>query len=1065
MPRIPSVNNGMVDFGAPGGAAGLTVGSPPWFRWLQDDTVRSFSFRSAEGSYTARKERRGRRGAYWVAYRTASGRQHKAYLGKAEELTPGRLQEVAAALAELIADAPQPPRAAGMAGTTTTGQLLATKLFAPRPRPDLVARPRLLNRLDAGLANARCTLLSAPAGAGKTTLLAAWLEHLERPVAWLALDEGDQDVHHFLRYLIGALQSIAPGCGQVALTLYDALLPPPPEVVLTSLLNDLAALPEPCVLVLDDYHLVRAPAIHQAAVFLLDHLPPAVHLVIATREDPPLPVPRLRARGQLNEVRASDLRFTAEEAASFLGTSLGLRLAGDQIVAITDRTEGWAAGLQLAGLALRDRPDAAAFVTSFAGSHRLVADYLTAEVLECQPASTRRFLLSTSVLDRLCAPLCDALLAPDGATLDGMHDAGDSQLLLEELERTNLFLIPLDEEQRWYRYHHLFADALRAQVARQLGRDAAATLHRRASAWFEAHGLRAEAVQHALAAGDGALGARLIQPLARAMQLRGEVTTLLGWLAALPPAELHARPDLGVIYAWVLAISGQVRAAERWLTDLEPTLTATEDAERLTAEAIVIRARIALTSGAYTRAVELSRRALAALPHDQAALRALTHVTIGAACLVLDDLETAGRSLAEASELYQTIGHAHQAQLPLRHLAKVQLAQGRLNDLARTGQAALRIATADGPRSRLVGYTYVSLGQLAYERNDLAAAERYFTEGSALVELGGHREVMNVVNLLDAHLGLARLHLARSDWQAALELTQRIEPIVRQMARTIEEQASDSAGGGERVASPISTRPWLPAMQLDMIAACQVSLWLARDNIEAATRIADERRWDVDAQITLFADRGTGLVAMARLLIAQGEYRRVLGLLERLLVAAHAAGRVGSVIELLGLQAVAFHAQHDESAALAVLERALRVGEPEGFVRTFVDEGQPMARLLREACSRGLMRPYAEQLLAAFAPQERLAGTAVGRARHDQPAPAPAAVPRASGGPTLEPVTARELEVLRLLAAGASNAEVARELVVEQSTIKTHLIHLYGKLGVHSRTQAVARARALQLLD
>jgi LuxR family maltose regulon positive regulatory protein len=429
MARIPSVTNELLRLvGASSGAAALAVGSPQWFAWLLDDTARSFSFRSAEGRYTARKEQRGRRGAYWVAYRRARGQQHKAYLGKADELTPARLKEVARALAEQIGDSLEASRAGG--GTNgATGALLATKLFAPRPRPDLVARPRLLDRLEVGLARAHCTLLSAPAGAGKTTLLAAWLDRLARPVAWLALDNGDQDAHQFLRYLIAALQTVAPACGQAALASYETPMPPP-EVVLTSVVNDLAALPEPCVLVLDDYHLVRAPAVHQAVMFLLEHLPPAVHLVIATREDPPLPLPRLRARGQLSELRASDLRFTDQEAISFLDTSLGLQLDTGQVAALVDRTEGWAAGLQLAGLALRDRPDPAAFVASFAGSHRLIADYLTAEVLEGQSPAARHFLLLTSVLDRLCAPLCDAVLGSIGPRLDGMAGAMASQTLL-----------------------------------------------------------------------------------------------------------------------------------------------------------------------------------------------------------------------------------------------------------------------------------------------------------------------------------------------------------------------------------------------------------------------------------------------------------------------------------------------------------------------------------------------------------------------------------------------------------------------------------------------------------
>ncbi|HKQ02375.1 MAG TPA: LuxR family transcriptional regulator, partial [Actinomycetes bacterium] len=454
MPHIPSVVDGLLLGTAASGAAGLAVGSRAWFAWLADDAARSFSFRSPAGAYTARKERRQRGGAYWVAYRSAVGRKHKVYLGRAEDLSLERLDEAAAALAERVTGAAEPggEAAPGRAGDGAVGlPLLTTKLFVPRPRPDLVPRPRLLARLDTGLDVGRCSLLSAPAGAGKTSLLAAWLARLDRPVAWVTLDERDQDLGQVLRYLVAALQTIAPECGRGALAWLDAPQSPPPEVVLAGLVNDLVALPAPGLLVLDDYHLVRAPAVHAAVAFLVDHLPPTMHLVVASREDPPLPLPQLRAGNQLTEVRAADLAFSLEEAAAFLGAGMGLRLAETQVAALVDRTEGWAAGLQLAGLALRDRPDPGAFVTAFTGEHRLVADYLMAEVLERQPAPTRRFLLTTGVVDRLCAPLCDALLAPDG---------GDSQGVLEELERANLLLVPLDDERVWYRYHHLLADAL-----------------------------------------------------------------------------------------------------------------------------------------------------------------------------------------------------------------------------------------------------------------------------------------------------------------------------------------------------------------------------------------------------------------------------------------------------------------------------------------------------------------------------------------------------------------------------------------------------------------------------
>ncbi len=487
MTRIPFVADGVLQVAAGRQeAAAVVVGTPAWFAWLADDSVRSFSFRSRAGDYTARKERRQRGGGYWVAYRTAAGRQYKKYLGTVADLSLEHLGDAAAALAERIADAAattsdSPTGSSGSPGRmaqNAAGFLLATKLFVPRARPDLVPRPRLLALLDEGLHDGRCSLLSAPAGAGKTSLLATWVASVARPVAWLALDERDQEVHQVLRYLVASLQTITPTCGRTALALLDAPPTAPPEIVLTSLLNDVAALPKPSLLVVDDYHMVRAPAVHAAIEFLVDHLPPMLYLVIATREDPPLALPRLRASRQMIEVRAADLSFNIEEASILLGTGMGLALTEQQVAALVARTEGWAAGLQLAGLALRDRTNPAAFVDSFTGGHRLVADYLMAEVLDRQPVPVRRFLLVTSVLDRLCAPLCDALLVGDSESASASPPATSNQQVLEELEVANLFLVPLDDQRMWYRYHHLFADTLRGRLAREVGHETVAALHR-----------------------------------------------------------------------------------------------------------------------------------------------------------------------------------------------------------------------------------------------------------------------------------------------------------------------------------------------------------------------------------------------------------------------------------------------------------------------------------------------------------------------------------------------------------------------------------------------------------
>ena len=965
-------------------------------------------------------------------------------------------------------------------------QLLATKLFVPRPRPDLVTRPRLLDRLDAGLASTRCTILSAPAGAGKTSLLAAWLAASGRPAAWLALDERDQDVYRFLRYTIAALQGIAPGCGEAALGWLDAPPPHPSiDVLLTDTINDLAVSDRSCLLLLDDYHLVRSAAIHQAVAFLLEHLPPTVHLAIATREDPPLPLPRLRARGQITEVRAADLRFTPDEAASFLGDGLGLALAAEQIDTLVTRTEGWAAGLQLAGLALRDRADPAAFVAQFAGGHRLVADYLTTEVLDLQPESTRNFLLATGLLDRFCAPLCDALLTPDElAAPRATRQTGDAQATLETLERANLFVIPLDDERRWYRYHHLFADALRARQAREHGPQTTAALHRRASGWFEREGLLPEAIQHALAAGDSERAASLIEPVARPMQQRGELQTVMGWLAALSESAIGARPNLGVIQAWGLATAGQLVDAERRLAQVEE---AASGQRALLGEVTAIRARSALLQGRFPDAIALARQALLDLGANEAPLRAATNVTLGAAAFGVGDLPTAAQSYNDARDLYLSLEQPEQALLPLRQLARVQLAQGRFNDLERSTNDAMRVAQVWGQRSARVGYAYLSVGELHYERNDLDGAGRCFQEALTLVERGSTEELFNLMNFADAHLGLARVRHALGDIAGALAWVERTEPIWAHLARTIQHRnRSETPTTYARENDPGRTYSGLVSLYADRISAIQVRLWLRQGDIYAATRWAETWTWNPDDPIAIVQE--TRLMTRGRVLLAQGAADDAATLLTRLAEASGTVGRMARVVEALGLLALAHQARGQATEALAALERALALAEPEGFVRTFVDEGAPMATLLESARADGISSTYVAALLAAFDRAAAHATSASGPTPADtsateptppergtasdavtptsRPTPVPAgALPPSAPAPLAEPLTSRELDVLRLLGTGRSNAEMARDLVVEQSTVKTHLIHLYGKLGVRSRTQAVARGRALKLLD
>jgi LuxR family maltose regulon positive regulatory protein len=1016
MTRIPSVVDGLLHGSAAAGAAGLAVGSPAWFAWLAGDAARSFSFRSPSGVYTARKERRQRGGAYWVAYRTAASRKHKVYLGKAEDLTPERLDAVAAALAGRVAAA-----AAGV-------PLLATKLFVPRPRPDLVPRPRLLARLDAGLDGRRCSLLSAPAGAGKTSLLAAWLAELGRPVAWLTLDERDQDAGQVLRYLVAALQTIAPDCGRGALAWLDAPRPPPPEVVVTSLVNDLAALPANGLLVLDDYHLVRAPAVHAAVVFLLDHLPPALHLVIASREDPPLPLPRLRAGNQLAEVRAADLGFSVEEAATFLGAGMGLRLEWEQVTALVERTEGWAAGLQLAGLALRDRPDPAAFVADFAGGHRLVADYLTAEVLDRQPTSTRRFLLATGVLDRLCAPLCDALLG-----------AGDSQEVLEELERANLFLVPLDDERVWFRYHHLFADALRARLVREAGTGAAAALHRRASAWFGREGLLPEAIDHALAGDAVDDAAALLEELAPAMFVTmGIHQALAAWLAALPEPVVRARPLLCLAHAWLLIHRVELGPATAWIEAATGALPAAGDDARPARGAVAAtRAYMAtvVPDTAPEQAIAWAERARADLAPDDVASHVMAGMSLGQAALALGQLDRAEQAFAEAAAAARAGGLVQGSLTAATQQVNVQRLRGARRQALATGRAALAWATGHAVPST-VGRLRTVLAELLLDEDDREAAWPLATEG-----LAAPREFGNAPPLvLLAGLPLVRLHLAQGDAAAAEAVLAEVRPLVEQ--------------------GPF-------AMVTQLLEAAEARVRLARGDGAAAVAWAAAAAWAAPVEPMALADAfrfsAAGVeaagVTPARVLVAQGRAAggaALLGRAERHLDTAwrvaegHGLGWLR--LRVLILRALLADAKGDRDAALGSLAAAVAEAEPEGVTRPFVDEGEPMAALLADlrVAARDGRRPAGGAspasvgaLLAAFPGQE--------------PGPHPAGL--------IEPLTEQELKVLRLLAAGRSNASMAAELFVAQSTVKTHLIHLYRKLDAHSRTQAVARARALGLLD
>ena len=1055
MTRIPFVADGVLHVAAGREAAGVIVGTPAWFDWLADDSVRSFSFRSRAGNYTARKERRQRGGGYWVAYRTAAGRQYKMYLGTVADLSPEHLAYAAAALAERIAnaaatasDSPTGPSGSpGRMAQNAAGLLLATKLFVPRPRADLVSRPRLLALLDQGLDVGRCSLLSAPAGAGKTSLLATWVARLDRPVAWLALDERDQEVHQVLRYLVASLQTITPTCGRTALALLDAPPTAPPEIVLTSLLNDLAALPKPTLLVLDDYHVVRAPPVHAAIEFLVDHLPPTLYLVIATREDPPLALPRLRASRQMIEVRAADLSFNVEEAAAFLGAGMGLALTEQQVAALVERTEGWAAGLQLAGLALRDRTAPAAFVESFTGGHRLVADYLIAEVLERQPAPVRRFLLVTSVLDRLCAPLCDALLAGDPDSAYASPPATRSQQVLEELEVANLFLVPLDDQRMWYRYHHLFADTLRGRLAREAGREATAILHRRASIWFGRQGLLPEAIGHALAGDAVDDAAAWIEALMPSMfATMGVHQALADWLAALPEPVVRSRPLLCLAQAWLLIHRVELGPAAVWVEAAAQVLPATDHDAARQAHGAVAATRAYMATVGLTGVPKdvdvLAEQALADLAPDDATFRGIAGLSLGQATLALGQLDRAEEAFADAAMVSRSAGLVHGAVVAALQQVNVQRLRGARRRALATGWATLAWA-GEHYEPPSLGRLRSVMADLLLDENDVTAALPLALDG-----LRAPREFGNPPPLvLLARLPLARLRLAEGDAAAAAVVLTDVRPLVQHGPFAVLAPLVDAAEARVRLAVGDAEAAVAWAIALD------------------PTALPDPLRYGV-------AGVEATVVTPVRILVGQASATGDAALLReaerRVDTAWHLAEQQG-----IGWLRLRMHiarsliadARGDHDAALRSLAAAVAEAEPEGVTRPFLDEGAPMAALLaalraatrnRNRRTGGTSPAYLDALLATFTGQ---------KPPPDTPAQTTVVVTGSHPGVLVEPLSARELDVLRLLSDGRSNAEIARALFVEQSTVKTHLIHLYRKLGVSSRTQAVNRARTLRLLD
>jgi len=924
--------------------------------------------------------------------------------------------------------------------------ILATKLYIPPPRPKVVPRPRLIERLNAGLAlGCRLTLITAPAGFGKTTLVSEWLAPCEQGdpavrAAWLSLDAADSAATRFLAYLVAALQTLFAGIGSGVLAALQSPQPPPIETLLTALLNEIAATRREFILVLDDYHLVDAKPVSEALTFLLEHQPPQMRLVIATREDPQLPLARLRGRGQMTELRAADLRFTPAEAADFLNQVMGLNLSAGEIAALETRTEGWIAGLQMAALSMQGHQDTAGFIKSFTGSHHFVLDYLVEEVLQRQTAGVQAFLLRTSILSRMCGPLCDAVLAAArGQEIAGRLD--DGQTTLEYLERANLFVVPLDDERRWYRYHHLFAELLRQRLQQSAASSSGhegwsvAELHARASQWFEDNDLMLEAFRHAAAAHDIERAERLIKGGAIAMHLLTAVTAIVAWLDSLPKTALDARPWLWARSATSALMSGQVTGVEEKLRAAEAALAATtqgaggdDEARDLVGQIASVRATLAVLRYDADAAILQVRRALEYLGPDNPPARARAVWALGFAHQLRGDRAAARQAYGEAMAIPQTSGNVYFTIMATTGLGQIQESDNQLHQAAESYRRSLQMFGDGEPPN--ASEEFLGLARICYEWNDLDAAEQY---GRQSVELARQYDPA-IDRVIMSQVFVARVRLARGDVAGAAVMLAEAQQSAQQRNFT---------------------------QRLPEIAAVQVLTLLRQGTLPKQGRLLRQGHLAAAAQLAQAYELP---LSQARVHLAQGNPSAALAVLEPYRRHVEARNWPDERLRAMVLQAVALRAAAQQGAVLQVegedeavqlLGEALALAEPGGFIRLFVDEGPPMAQLLSEAAARGMMPDYTARLLAAF---EGVTNDA------EPAAQLPPPVAASSPSSLVEPLSQRELEILKLITEGLTNREIADRLFLALDTVKGHNRRIFDKLQVESRTEAIARARELGLL-
>lgn len=1009
----------------------VSLESSEWIDWLENH--HRFSFESIDGKFTARKEQRSGHW-YWYAYRRVGGILSTAYLGRSQSLTFGRLQTIAQTfcMPSLPPGRPSlqeshPPASSSRPELAPQDTLLLTKLQIPLLPSRLLPRPSLIERLTSDISQT-LVLLSAPAGSGKTTVLSEWAAASQLPVAWVSLDDGDNDPVRFWRYLIAALETIHSGVGTHALALLRTPQTLSLEAVVIALINAITTCSQDIVLVLDDYHAIRAQTIHQTLAFFLDYMPATMHLVIASRVDPPLPLPRFRVHCRMAEWRSADLRFTPHETAAFFARTVEVELAPEMVSNLDVLTEGWVAGLQLTAISLRHTPlaqDMLRLLRSSPPHHPAIFAYLASEVWQRQPRTIQQFLLKAALVERANASLCNALT---GQT--------NGQQMLEQIERANLFLVPLDQQHCWYRLHHLFRSFLLERL-HLLPQEKVRALHRRACQWYEQHGLMTEAVHHALLSGDEGLAARLVIAAGQTMVRHHEMATVLQWLDALPAELVCSHPQLCLFRAWIQITSGQFLASGDWVQRawqrlqgreqelseqaLLPLSGTPEELLALEGEIAMLRSHLAVFRGDISQAVADALHALTLLPEADLFLRSLGELNRGVSHWLNDETQAAVQALTRAEILGQTAGNTYVILTALCVLTHIQLGQGQLQRAYQTNHQALQLAREKrGESLWATASSYISRGQLLYLWNDLEAATRSLEEGISLSTRWHHHDM-----LIYGYTVMAQVKQAQGDSLAALRLVHLADQSI-----------------------PVDQpHPWL----VSIMVALQMQLALIQRNGEAI------ERWQ-QTQLCNYVKTFEQL-ALAQIALAHHESERALAILEQETERAKGCGRFGTLIDILVLQTIAYQQQHARQQAWMALEQALIMAEPEGYIRPFVNGGPLVQALVEEALVsggrtlRGVSSPYLHRVLAACDRSPVL--RAEGQTRTGQHPTTPTA---------REEFSPREIDILRLIMAGCSTQEIARRFVLAPTTVRWHIRNIYSKLQVHNRAQVIVRAQALGIV-